>query len=159
MNKTDFCYGLLAVFLTEMVGFFGAFSISQETLVDWYNNLVISPYSPPNWIFGAVWPMLYITIGIAGYLLYKKSSKNKKTSRCFSLFLMNMIFNGLWPFCFFYLRNTTLGLIDILFVVITLGLLLCSSYAVDKRATYLLIPYSMWLGFATYLQVYIWYMN
>lgn len=159
MNKTDFYHGLLAVLLTEMIGIFGALSISQETLVDWYSNLEMSPYSPPNWAFGVVWPVLYVTIGIAGYLLYKKSSKNKKSSRCFNLFLMNMICNGLWPVCFFYLRNITLGLIDILFVVITLGLLLFSSYAVDKRATYLLIPYSIWLLFATYLQVYIWYMN
>ena len=159
MNKSDIKGGLIAVGITQLVGVIGSLWMPKESLEEWYMVLTVSPLNPPNWLFGIVWPVLYTLIGIAGYLLYKKSRTSKKNQHVFRLFLIHMGFNSIWTFCFFYLRSIVLGSIDIVLILGSLIWIIQQSRKIDMHIVYLLLPYLTWVSFATYLQMYILFMN
>ncbi len=159
MSKKDFLQMIVGIVLVQIVGVLGSFSMSKESLHTWYKKLLLSDLNPPDWLFGIVWPCLYTLLGIVGYLLYKKWQENRKNRGLLYLFGVHIFFNGIWPICFFYLHMITLAFVDIIILFISLMSLMMWAYRVDKKVTYLLLPYFVWICLATYLQGYIWYMN
>lgn len=125
----------------------------------YYKNLKKPFFSPPSWIFGPVWTLLYIIIFSSfwyGFYLY---FNGEIPSYIAILFLLNLIFN----FCFtplqFRLRNNFLALIDIILVLVTLLLLIIFIFPYNSVISYFQIPYLIWVIFATILQISITYLN
>ena len=121
---------------------------------DWYKTLNRSPFTPPDWVFGTVWPILYILMFLA--LLYVWTNKNCYPY-CIAItyFIIQLAFNLIWTTLFFKYQKPKLALFDIgcifLFTILTYN----QFKKIDKHASYLLIPYILWLCFATYLNTYI----
>jgi len=121
----------------------------------WYSNLHKPSFNPPNWIFGPVWTVLYILMGIALYF----AVKNKVGSKAIKIFAIQLLLNLLWSVLFFGLNNTLLASIE---VIILLGFIfwtIKAFYDKSKVSSYLLIPYALWSSFATILTLAIFVLN
>ena len=126
---------------------------------NWYSQLIKPTWSPPSWVFGPVWTMLYILIVISfGKVFYMVW--NKQIPMIVALpFVLNLIFNFTFTYFQFGLKNNTLAAIDILLVLSTLIWAMVAIFPYAKWITYIQIPYLMWVSFATVLQLTITYLN
>jgi tryptophan-rich sensory protein len=149
---------IVSVVGCELVGIVSTpFTITA--ISTWYIFLNKPSYSPPNWVFGPVWTILYCLMGISAFLIWQKDGKNKKGKKALSYFLLQLFFNFLWSILFFGLRNPLLGLIDIIALLITISITILAFYKTSKIAAYLLIPYLVWVSFATILNLSIVLLN
>ncbi len=117
----------------------------------WYYNLTKPPLAPPDWIFPSVWSILYFSMLIALLLYLFKPAQNKKSGYIY--FAVQLILNLLWAIVFFYLKNMFLALIVIILLDIFVILTIKSFYKVSKISGLILIPYLIWILFATYLNI------
>ena len=141
---------IISVAVCELVGLISTpFTISA--IQTWYQYLNKPSFSPPNWVFGPVWTILYFLMGISAYLIWIKGLKNKKVKPALKIFIVQLIFNFLWSIFFFGMHNPILSLIDIILLWITILLTIIKFYELSKPAAYLLIPYILWVSFATLL--------
>ncbi|MBR5002058.1 MAG: tryptophan-rich sensory protein, partial [Bacteroidaceae bacterium] len=112
---------------------------------------------PPNLVFPIVWSILYLLMGISAGLV---SGSGDETRRLvLTVFVVQLVLNFLWCITFFTMRNPLLGLIDILLLDAMVLLYIVLSYRVHRTASYLFVPYIVWLMMATYLNAYIYAHN
>lgn len=121
---------------------------------DWYKKIKKAPWTPPNYVFGIIWPILYILMIISVILVYKDK---KCYPYCYpiTIFLLQLGLNLIWTTIFFKLRMPIIALIDLILI---LGLTIYTFflfYDINKIASYLLIPYILWLCVAFSLNSYI----
>lgn len=131
---------LLSIIACLSAGLIGSLA-TFPAIPTWYAGLIKPPFSPPNWIFGPVWTTLYILMGIAMYLVWKKK-------KSLTLFLIHLVFNAGWSVVFFGLRSISGGMVVIIILWGFIIALIREFYRIDKRASYLLIPYLVWVSFA-----------
>ena len=117
----------------------------------WYYQLLKPPLAPPDWIFPPVWSILYFSMLVALLLYLFKPVQNKKSGYIY--FAVQLILNLLWTPAFFYLQNIVLALIVIILLDIFVILTIKSFYKVSKISGLILIPYLIWILFATYLNI------
>ena len=142
----------------EIIGITGSvFTISS--IPTWYASLNKPSFNPPNWIFGPVWTILYATLGLSAYLIWKKGWVNKDVKITLGIFALQFIVNLKWTFLFFGLHSTLLGLIAIAILWVLIVLTIIKFYQLSKPAGLLMIPYLLWVSFATLLNFYIWKLN
>lgn len=141
---------LFSVIGCELVGLLGT-PFTLASIPTWYATLNKPFFSPPNWIFGPVWTLLYFLMGVAFYQIWKRGWKHKKNALAVNYFLTQLVFNFLWTPVFFGLQAPVLGLIIILILWILILVTMQKFYSVSKLAFYLLLPYLLWVSFATML--------
>lgn len=125
----------------------------------WYTSLERPDFAPPNWVFGPVWTILFILMGVALFLVWDKVGKTAEAKPATVLFLIHLALNVLWSALFFGLQRLDMAFMEIMFLWGMIALLLTSFYRVDRRASYLLIPYFLWVTFATVLNQAFWLLN
>jgi len=128
----------------------------------WYQTLIKPFWSPPAWIFGPVWSVLYVIIAVSFSTVFYKAF-TKQIPRAVALpFVLNLIFNFAFTPIQFGLKNNLLASLDIILVLITLVWALCAVWQASPNlrwVVYANIPYLLWVTFATYLQLTITYLN
>jgi translocator protein len=134
----------------------GAFG-SQFQPGAWYAALEKPPWNPPSWVFGPVWTVLYILMGVAAWLVWDRYRGAAKVA--LGLFVVQVIFNALWSYFFFGAQAPGLafGWIVLLWVLIVATLVL--FWRVRAVAGVLLLPYLAWVSFATVLNFALWQLN
>lgn len=154
MKRPQILVSFIALCL--LVGIFGGLA-TRHSLRDWY-PLLIKPYwRPPDTVFGPVWTLLYITMGIAAWRVFLH--RHQLRSKALKIFFAQLAINGAWSFLFFGLKSPFLGLLDIFFLI---GFLIWTIFLfskIDGIATWLLIPYLLWVCYAASLNVAIWWYN
>ena len=131
------------VLLTLIVGSLASTNTGTDT---WYLGLVKSNLNPPGYVFGIVWPILYLLMGITIWRTYSVIK---------NLFYVQLFLNAIWSWLFFSFHLPLIALLDIwLLIFINLKILLLISKE-DKLAAFLFAPYIMWLFFASYLNLFI----
>ena len=131
------------VLLTLIVGSLASTNTGTDT---WYLGLVKSNLNPPGYVFGIVWPILYLLMGITIWRTYSVIK---------NLFYVQLFLNAIWSWLFFSFHLPLIALLDIwLLIFINLKILLLISKE-DKLVAFLYAPYIMWLFFASYLNLYI----
>ena len=123
----------------------------------WYVALHKPSWTPPDWLFGPVWSVLYIAIAVAGWSVWR--SKAVSVTKPILLWLLQVILNGLWSWLFFGLRRPELALIDIIALLITICCFIATASGPSRVAAWLFVPYALWVGFATALNFAIWQLN
>jgi translocator protein len=125
----------------------------------WYAGLNKPSFNPPGWIFGPVWTTLYIIMGIALYLVWRNSLVDKKTKIAVVLFSIQMALNLLWSILFFGMHNPLAGLIDIALLWTLILATMIAFYRISRPAGLLLVPYFLWVSFASVLNYMLWSLN
>lgn len=147
---------VLFIFICLLAGLFG--SIATGTSVDtWYAGLTKPALTPPDVVFGPVWTILYVLMGIAGWRIWKIDGPSKHLLR--RLFVLQLVLNVAWSFLFFAAQDAQAGLIDILVLWACLFGLIRVAWKNDRLAALLLMPYILWVTFAAYLNAGIWWLN
>jgi len=144
---------VISIIICESVGIIGSF-FTFSSVSNWFPTLVKPWFSPPSWLFGPVWTILYFLMGLSLYIVWNKTetiSKQKYKKQFFILFGIQLILNALWSFLFFGLKSPISGLIDILFLDMAVITTIIYANRVSKYAAVLLAPYMAWIIFATLL--------
>lgn len=131
---------------------------TRETVLTWYPTLIKPSWTPPAWIFGPVWSSLYLMIAVSGWLMYR-TEYSQERSEALMLYGSQLALNFIWSFLFFSLRSPILGLIDIILLCLFTSLTIIKAWSVSRLASILLIPYLVWVLYATTLNAGIWMLN
>ena len=124
----------------------------------WYSALIQPPLKPPAWLFAPVWTVLYITMAVSLFLYARKYTiKNKAWG--YVLFFMQLLVNLSWSPAFFGLKNVGLALALIILLDILVLFNIMEFFKISKSAGRCLIPYFIWILFATYLNLGIFILN
>jgi len=149
---------ILSVVVCQLPGIVGAFFTSDST-TEWYALLNKPSYNPPDWIFGPVWIVLYLMMGISLFLIWKEDLKNKEIRSAFIIFIVQLIFNALWSIVFFGAQSIIGGLIVIIILWVLILITILKFIKISRVAGILLIPYLLWVSFATVLNFFIYKLN
>jgi tryptophan-rich sensory protein len=141
---------LLSILACEGAGIIGSL-FTFSAIPTWYATLVKPSFSPPNWLFGPVWTTLYLLMAIAMYLIWKKGLKKKNIRQSFNLFLIHLGINAGWSIVFFGLHSILGGMVMIIILWSFILLLIRDFYRINKIAAYVLVPYLVWVSFASFL--------
>ena len=134
---------IVAVITAAAIGSVASTSAGTDS---WYLSLDKSELNPPSYIFGIVWPILYILMMVSAYLAHKK---------IFSIFITQLFFNALWSWLFFRFQMPLIALLDIYLLIAINIYILNLMYRENKIAFFLFIPYVAWISFASYLNLFI----
>jgi translocator protein len=148
-----------AIVICEMAGVVGSiFTISA--IPTWYASLEKPGFTPPAWLFGPVWTILYLLMGISLYLLWKEGFTSSGASKAaVTTFAAQLLVNVLWSVVFFGSHLIFFGLITILILWVSIALTIAVSSRVSRKAAALLVPYILWVTVATLLNYYVWLLN
>lgn len=124
------------------------FSLNSKQI---YGALKKPLFSPPPWLFGIVWGILYPLIGLAFYIILKKGTKDPKVKNARFYFLVQLFFNILWSVLFFTLQMRVAALADIIILLIYIIIATAKFFKIDKTAGILMLPYLAWVSFAVIL--------
>lgn len=149
---------LVSIFVCLLAGFLGSLFTTPQ-INGWYASLNKPEFNPPNSIFGPVWTTLFILMGIALFLVWIKFKKNKTAKAAFVFFMVHLVVNIMWSVVFFGAQNPGLAMIVIIALWLMIAMLLVQFYKINKYAGYLLIPYLLWVSFASVLNYNIWQLN
>jgi benzodiazapine receptor len=134
---------IVAVILAAAIGSMASTSAGTDS---WYLLLNKSELNPPSYIFGVVWPILYILMMVSAFLAHKK---------IFSIFITQLFFNAAWSWLFFRFQMPLIALLDIYLLIAINIYILNLMYKENKIAFFLFIPYVVWISFASYLNLFI----
>lgn len=149
---------ITAISVSELAGVLGSiFTFSQ--VKTWYLTLNKPTLNPPSWIFGPVWTTLYFLMGVAAYIVWNKGLDRKDVKIALTVFIIQLILNTVWSIIFFGTHNTGLAFFEIIFLWLSIVLTIFLFYKISPTAGYLLIPYILWVSFASYLNYSIWVLN
>lgn len=125
----------------------------------WYSNLIKPNFSPPSWVFGVVWSILYFMIGLSLYFFWKADNDFEQKKLGYVFFLIQLLINAAFTPVFFGLKSILGGLIICILLAIFVLLTMLEFYKTSPIAAYLLIPYLIWGLFATFLNFKIFSLN
>lgn len=134
--------------------------ITQANIPFWYENLQKPSFTPPNWVFAPVWTFLFATMGAAAGMVWNHwENRKEEVQNALIFFFVQLGLNAFWTYLFFGLKNLLLASVEI----ILLWLLIYETYLkflkFNRWCGYLLIPYLLWVSYATLLTIVVWYLN
>ena len=127
--------------------------LTMGGILNWYATLNKLWFTPPNYVFGPVWTVLYIMMGIALYLVVSQGWEKKPVKTGMLLFALQLVANLVWSILFFGLHSPIAGLADIILLLALIIATIVAFYKVSKPAALLLVPYLAWVCIATCLNV------
>ena len=142
----------------QMAGAIGAVATSTS-LSTWYKHLKKPALAPSGRIISRVWIVLYVLMGISAYLISRRESDHAGAKGALSLYRFQLMLNVLWSWAFFYLRSPLAGLAVISFLWLSILATIMKFRKISAAAAILLVPYLLWVSFATYLNYSLWRMN
>ncbi len=157
MKAIDVVKLIISLAVPLLAGF-GSTVWTINSIPTWYTSLNKPWFSPPNVVFAPVWTTLYILMGLALFLVWR-SPRNRTRDAGIVLFAAQLAANVAWTFAFFGLQSTLYGLLAIVPLWFLIAATIYQFYKVDKRASYLLIPYIVWVSIATALNASIYVLN
>jgi benzodiazapine receptor len=132
--------------------------VTAPQIPTWYAGLRKPKWTPPRLAFPIVWPILYILIAIAGWLLWESLPSERRTL-ALAAFFVQLALNAAWSPVFFGAHRLLAGLIVIITLDVAIIVTIAAAWPVEKSASLLLLPYLAWTGFATALNARIWTLN
>jgi translocator protein len=148
-KKEKMISGLISFIYIFALGFAGG-GMDDRTKA-FYNTLMKPNLNPPNWVFPIVWTILFALIGLTGYYIWNFYKSDLYRKIFAALYAVNGIFVYLWSYVFFEKQNISGALYVIVAMIILIELMILTALKTNHRASYLLIPYFLWVLFATYL--------
>ncbi len=149
---------IFAIGVVELVGGIGGL-FTAPAIPTWYSQLQKPALNPPSWVFGPVWTVLYAMMGVAAFLVWQKGLRRKDVRGALTVFGVQLVLNAIWSGIFFGLRNPGLAFFELIALWIAIAATLFVFWKISKAATWLLVPYILWVSFAGYLNYSLWTLN
>jgi len=124
-------------------------SATARSVLDWYVDLRKPPWTPPSWIFGPVWTLLYGMMAVAGWLAWR----DERTKTTTLVFLLQLFLNGAWAWVFFGARRPDLGFACIVLLWLAIVATIAAFWKISRMAVILFVPYLAWVTFAALLNL------
>ena len=146
-----------SILIAQAAGVIGSL-FTVQNIPTWYATLNKPAFSPPNYLFGPVWITLYFMIGVAFFLVWKNPGKvNIKIPVI--VFSVQMVLNAAWSIIFFGMKSPMFAFFEIVVLWVFIVLCMVTFYPVSRAASWLLVPYFLWVSFASVLNFKIWMLN
>jgi tryptophan-rich sensory protein len=149
---------VISVAVPLAVGGLSGFATARG-VADWYPTLTKPTFNPPAWIFGPVWTVLYIMMGVAAFLVWRKGLEGDGVRIALVVFGVQLALNGLWSILFFGMQAPGWALVEIILLWTAIGVATVLFFRVALPAGALLLPYWGWVTFATVLNASLWWLN
>ena len=146
-----------------LVAFVGACFLAAATGAvfppgDWYERLAKPSWRPPNWLFAPVWTVIYLTIAVSGWLVWRKYGFAGATLPL-AIYLLQLVLNAAWTPIFFGLRRPDLAFFEIVMLWLSIVATIATFRSLNAAAAWLLLPYLAWVTFAATLNFSVWRLN
>lgn len=148
---------LTSLFVPLALGYIAG-QYTSEAVPGWFASLNKPAFNPPGWVFGPVWTLLYILMGLSFFHIWIKPRIKERTVAKI-IYIVQLLLNFAWSFLFFYYQNIALALIDIIVLDVVVVIMLLKFYQLKPTAAYLNIPYLLWILFATALNAAFYFLN
>lgn len=158
MKSKDIIKLVVAIAIAELAGIVGSI-FTTSSIPTWYVTLAKPELAPPNWIFAPVWTTLFVLMGIAAFLVWRRGLGRRDVKIALGIFLGQLVLNTLWSIIFFWLHSPGGAFIEIIFLWFAILATIIVFARISKPAAWLLIPYILWVSFAGYLNYAIWILN
>ena len=149
---------ITSVSVCLLTGFLGSFA-TRDSITTWYAQLSRPSFTPPDWTFGVVWPVLYVMMGISAFLIWNVGIDKRQVKVSLGFFALQLILNGLWTPIFFGLHLIGLALVEIVILWAAILMTILAFWKVSKPAALLLLPYILWVSFAVVLNASLFLLN
>jgi benzodiazapine receptor len=150
---------IACIIVCQSAGLIGSI-FTFSSIENWYSFLNKPSFSPPNWVFGPTWTLLYTLMGIAIYLIIQAKNVDSKSKKpAYLVFAIQLLLNATWSIVFFGLQSPFWGFINIILMWTFIVASIISFSRINKIAAGLLVPYLLWVSFASVLNYYILILN
>lgn len=150
-NKINWRILIISLLIVCAVAIIGGIFTSEAVKSEWY-QLNKPSITPPNWIFPIVWNILFFLIALSLYINWVKADKKQKND-IILVYGINFVLNIAWSAIYFGMKNPLVSFFDIIALLVSIIAMISVSNKISKKAGYLLIPYLLWVGFATILNL------
>ena len=158
MVKINYLKLISSIVICQLAGIIGSF-FTSSSVSNWYVTLNKPFFNPPSWVFGPVWITLYLMMGISLYIVWNGGLRNKHAKIAITIFGIQLLLNSVWSILFFGLQSPLSAFIEIVLLWGAILATIIYFYRISKIASYLLIPYFLWVSFAAVLNLAIVYLN
>ena len=124
----------------------------------WYEQLAKPSWRPPNWLFAPVWTLIYLTIAVSGWLVWRKVGW-AGGALPLAIYMVQLLLNAAWTPLFFGLHRPDLAFLDIVLLWLSIIATMVVFHPISQTAAFLLLPYLLWVTFAAALNFSIWQLN
>ena len=158
MKSGDIIKLVVSIVACQCAGIIGSI-FTTPAIPTWYAALEKPFFNPPNWLFAPAWITLYLLMGIAAFLIWRQGLGQKEVRAALIIFLVQLVLNALWSVVFFGLQSPFYGMVVILALWVAILLTILRFFKLSTAAGALLLPYIVWVSFASALNVSIWVLN
>jgi translocator protein len=149
---------VVSIVISELAGVLGAL-FTTPSIPGWYAGLVKPSFNPPNGVFAPVWTALYALMGLAVWLVYAKGAKKPEVKKALAVFAVQLVLNVLWSIVFFGAHAIFAAVVVIVLLWAAILWTILLFRGISRPAAYLLVPYILWVSFASVLTVSIYLLN
>lgn len=149
---------VLSILICNAVGIISS-SVTFDAIPTWYADLNKPSFNPPNWIFGPAWTILYTLMGISAAGIWESGIYKKKVKLALYAFGVQLALNGIWSFLFFGFKSPLIAFIEILFLIFAILITMNRFKEIKPWTAWLLLPYLLWVAFASLLNLAIYILN
>ena len=157
MKKSDLLSLAICIAIPLIIGSISGIATSGN-ITTWYAGLNKPSFNPPNWIFGPVWTVLYLLMGISLFQIWRSPAGDAR-NYALTIFCIQIILNFAWSFIFFHFKQTGWAFVEIILIWLSVLAMIFIFYRISKPAALLQIPYFLWVSFAAVLNGSIWHLN
>lgn len=148
---------IISIIICELAGVVGSV-FTMPAIKNWYFFLNKPSFNPPDWVFAPVWTILFLLMGISLYLVWQKIGSWRR-EKAITIFALQLILNILWSVLFFGLKLPGPAFFEILMLWFAILYTIINFYRISRSASWLLLPYILWVSFAAILNFFIWRLN
>ncbi len=149
---------IITIVGSQLAGLIGTI-FTTPSIPTWYASVEKASLNPPNWVFGPVWTTLYLLMGIAAFLVWKNGWNRKDVKIALGLFVLQLVLNTLWSYIFFGMENPGAAFVEIIFMWLAILATIIAFAKISKPAAWLMVPYILWVSFASYLNFMVYILN
>jgi benzodiazapine receptor len=158
MGAKDIVKLIVSIVACQCAGLIGSLATTPN-IPTWYATLEKPVFTPPSWLFAPAWITLYLLMAVAAFLIWRKGLAHEGVKCALTLFLVQLVLNALWSVVFFGLQSPLYGMVVILALWIAILLTIIKFFRLSTAAGWLMIPYILWVSFASVLNISIWVLN
>jgi translocator protein len=141
---------ILCIVICQAAGVIGSV-FTSSSVSTWYPTLIKPSFTPPGWVIGLVWTILFTLMGISLFLVWREGLDGPHVKRAVYIFAAQLVVNVLWSWAFFGRQSPLAGLAVIAVLWVLILLTIVKFWPISREAALLIVPYILWVSFAAYL--------